>query len=63
MSDQFQNQLDIDLMDATLNDTWVPFSVRYGLQKISDWLKPNPNYPKPEGFLWAAPQEGNTTNE
>lgn len=39
-----EESIDLELYDKAFGDTgrrdWVPFSVRYGYKKISDWVSP-----------------------
>jgi hypothetical protein len=44
-------ELDLDLLREA-NMPWVPFSVRYGYQKISDFARKTPEWPAVPGTLW-----------
>ena len=46
-------EFDLDLLDKT-SIRWVPFTVRYGYQKISDFTRKDPYWPAPAvpGTLW-----------
>ena len=44
-------EFDFDLLDKSVI-RWVPWSVRYGYRKVSDFARKTPEWPVARGTLW-----------